>query len=348
MIRLRFSATLFGAASLATLAVAGAAAATPNLITNPNFNAGISDWSGDPGTLAWSAGDHSLRVTNLSAPSLTTLAAAQQCITGIDDGSAYTLKADAFVPSGQKRHGGAHARIYWYAGATCNGAVLGSPFASAFITSFDSWIQSKDSFVAPAGAKSASIALGVQQYKADPGEDPTKHFTAKWDSVWFAKNEIVLDPPVTKTPSPTTTPPIIVIDPTGTPSPTKTPPIIVIDPTGTPTPTKTPPIIVVDPTGTSTPSPTGTPDNQQTAEPTETGTSTPEATPSQPHEPQVATTPNAPVSTHDNPLPPGTGSGASGDGGSDSMAMFDLFAAALGIVALGGLALAVAQVKRRD
>lgn len=345
MIRLRLAATLFGAASLATLAVAGAAAATPNLITNGNFNAGINDWSvwsGVPGSLSWNASDHSLSVTNTSAPTLTTLASAQQCVTGIDDGNAYTLKADAFVPSGQKRHGGAHARIYWYAGTSCNGAVLSAPFASTFITTFDTWIQSKDTFVAPSGAKSANILLGVEQYKADPGEDPTKHFTAKWDNVWFAKNEIVLDPPVTMTPTPT-----------------KTPPIIVIDPTGTATPTKTPPIIVVNPTETATPSPTGTPedqpsDDQQTDEPTDGGTTTPTNTPNdtpsdeQTQLPQVQNTPNVPASTNDSPLPPSTGSGAHGDNGAHGMPMFDLFAAALGIVALGGLALAVAQVKRRD
>lgn len=341
MIRLRLAATLFAAASLATLAVAGAAAATPNLVTNGNFNAGVNDWSiwsGVPGSLSWNAADHSLSVTNTSPPTLTTLASAQQCITGIDDGNAYTLTANAFVPSGQKRHGGAHARIYWYAGASCNGAVLSSPFASTFITSFDSWIQSKDSFVAPAGAKSANILLGVQQYKAGPGEDPAKHFTARWDSVSFVKNEIILDPPVTKTPSPTTTPPIIVIDPTGTPTntPASTPTVIVVNPTTTTTTTPTP-------------APTETPDNQQTDDPTDT-TSTPTGTPDggPTQQPQVQNTPNVPLGTNDTPLPPSTGSGAYGNGSSTGMPMFDLFAAALGLVALGGLALAVAQVKRQD
>ena len=315
----RRAATILGATALAALAVGGASASGPNLLSNGSFDSGASGWSpwgGVPASLAWNAGDHSLSVTNMSAPTITSLASAQQCV-ATGPGQAYTLSAQAFIPSGQKRHGGAHARLYWYAGPNCTGALLSSPFASSFITQFDTWVTSQDVFVAPASAKSVNVLLGVEQYKADPGEDPNTHFTAKWDNASLSINAVLGDPPLPGTPTATATPPVVIAPPRSTP------------------PAMTP-VIGTNPTTTATP--TSTPTKQP---PTVTSTSTPQQT----EQPQVNSTPGAPSATNV-PLPPKTGSGAAANG--TGSRLFDLFAGALGLVALGGLALATGQLMRRD
>ncbi|MCZ2111485.1 MAG: hypothetical protein LC118_18295 [Dehalococcoidia bacterium] len=366
MIRLRLAASILGAASLATLAVTGASAANPNLITNGDFTTGIGGWSlraGVPGSLGWSLSDHSLVIVNNSAPGETTLASAQQCVTAIDDGRSYTLEADAFVASGQQRSGGAHARVFWYAGDSCNGSVLGSPFASTFITAFNTWTHTNDTFTAPAGAKSASILLGVQQNEAGAGEDPAAHFKAKWDNVSFRKNLILLAPPIATIPPLAgidppivKTPPTIVINPPviKTPLPVKTPPTIVSDPpaTTTPGPIKVPPTVIVNPAGTATPSPASTPGGPAT---TEHQSDEPAAQPAAPVQTPADSTgsgatqpPHAPASLGGNLLPPDTGSDVADGGPASAIPLFSVVAGALALTALAGLVLAVVQVKRRN
>ncbi len=353
MIRLRLAASILGAASLATLAVTGASAANPNLITNGDFTTGIGGWSlraGVPGSLGWSLSDHSLVIVNNSAPGQTTLASAQQCVTAIDDGRSYTLEDDAFVASGQQRSGGAHARVFWYAGDSCNGSVLGSPFASTFVTAFNTWTHTNDTFTAPAGAKSASILLGVQQNEAGAGEDPAAHFKAKWDNVSFRKNLILLAPPIA------TIPPLAGIDPPiiQTPPPVKTPPTIVSDPpaTTTPGPIKAPPTVIVNPAGTATPSPASTPGGPAT---TEHQSDEPAAQPAAPVQTPADSTgsgatqpPHAPASPGGNLLPPDTGSDVADGGPASAIPLFSVVAGALALTALAGLVLAVVQVKRRN
>jgi Carbohydrate binding domain len=325
------------AAIPAALMVLGANAAT-NLLTNPNFDTNTSGWTikaGWPtGTMAWDAG--TLKLTNTMDPTVTSATAATECIDGITPGTAYTLKADAMVPSGQKRHGGAQTRIFWYQGAGCTGAVLTTPQGSTFVITLDKWVTSKDDFVAPATAKSGQVMLMTEMYKADVGEDATAHFYAKWDNASFTVAPVA-------TPTPASTP---TKTPTSVPTTTTTPPTA----TGTP-------VIPQIPGDTRPADDTDVPadqgSNDATAGQQPGATSTPEQVPGNPGSGEIVNTlgdtntvtPVIAKHSGESPLAPSTGSGQHGQpGGLIDWRIFLL--GMLALVAVSGLVVTVGSVVR--
>jgi len=329
MLRLRTLGLLAASTALPAIILGSAAAAGPNLITNGNFSAGASGWSawgGVPGTIAANP-DQTLSVMNLSGPTITSMAGAVQCVGGVTPGTAYTLKADAFVPAGQQRHGGAETRLFWHSGASCSGPLLTSPFGSQFVTTTDAWVPTQTTFVAPAGTASVLVMLATHQYAADPGENPAAHLVTKWDNVSFAGPGVVIDTPPVLPPT-VTVPGLPTIPPGITP---------VVPPTATAaTPSNTP---------SQTATPTGTPPTTTTVTQQPVLTATP-TLPSATENPVTVSTPEAPLPRTDAPLPPNTGSGNLA--GRGALPGFEILLAAIGLVALGGLILSTASAVKKQ
>jgi hypothetical protein len=181
--------SVLGVATVGLL-VGAAAAGAQNLATNGGFAVadGIDGWSVVPTpylTAEWSALDHandagsgSLLGTN-TAPGTANLAIVS-CVDSIADGVPYQFSGFARVSSGQDATGSAHLYFYWYDNPSCAGTQTAVE-DTAYVTGGDSWIyMSTHAVVAPAGTKSAWLALDVSKSSATAGT-----FLASFDDLDF-------------------------------------------------------------------------------------------------------------------------------------------------------------------
>lgn len=315
------------AAVVAAASIAGiASAAGPNLLSNPNFDSGVSNWQANvspSSTIAWD-GPGFAKVTNTSNLNTATHGIASQCVTGIAAGHNYGFHADSYIPSGQGRDGSAGTRVFWYQGAACDGVNISAPQGAVWNFSLDSWKNVGGSFAAPAGAQSAKVMIIASKSAPSGQQNVSAPFVAHFDNVVFQDETVPQGVPLEDTgdkpigqPKPSDAPPPVIAIPE---MPQLPPPPVVTPTPEAPKPTKT-----VEPSTPKTPFPVAV---QETPKPSQ---------------PAPSETPEAPAVEQEAPLPPSTGNAI---GNPADLGFLRLVVGAMAVI-LGGAFIAAGISLRR-
>jgi hypothetical protein len=216
--------------------------AAPNLLTNPDFDGGIADWTPFSNT-AWDW------IASEDSGGSPTSGALEIRVTteGPFSGGGVQCVAATQKPAGTS---GSFSLVY-FDDAACTGNQIGGDGVGGWSTPDDLWHSTSGAFTTPAGTVSVWFYINIG------GTDPvgTDQSNVLYDNVDFSLQDGTPTPTATETE-------------TATPTETNTP--------GGPTVTSTP-AATATPTPTSTPSPTltATPTATNTQTPTSVATSTP-------------------------------------------------------------------------
>jgi hypothetical protein len=160
------------AATAALLALPFAAAASgQNLAANPEFDVNVDGWGEFPDpslTVDWSAldrnanpGSGSLR--GLNSDSNAANLGVVSCVDSISEGESYQYSAFLRLPAGQSGSGDISLALYWYDGFACSGGALVGGFSNAVGAANQWFYVAVDPAVAPSGAVSAVLAVGINK-----------------------------------------------------------------------------------------------------------------------------------------------------------------------------------------
>jgi len=170
--------TVVGA--ILVVSTAGSAAAQ-NLVANGDFTADILDWQNLDATKQWSEFDPfadplsgSLRISHTGNGGTEFV---NQCV-AIEAGATYGFEFWSYA-LGPETNGVSEARLRWYMGASCGGAILESLIRQS--SEQGVWTRASDVVAAPANAGSASIVLGARKF----GEGATPELLVHFDAVYL-------------------------------------------------------------------------------------------------------------------------------------------------------------------
>jgi len=180
--------------TLGLLAFAGVSPATyagaQNLVADGGFAAGLEAWHHDPndnGTSAWSSDDASgspssgsALLTSTHATNGVLVSLLEQCVP-VAAGQSYTLSHKSKFADGETTTGWAETVVTWFGGPICTNRVGANSILTSKTTS-GVWTTTSDTFIAPAGAISAFVEVGID--KIEPGST----LTAAVDDVTFGRS----------------------------------------------------------------------------------------------------------------------------------------------------------------
>jgi hypothetical protein len=154
--------------ALLALSVASApgAAASTNLLTNPEFDTNTSGWQGPWIPTDASGNPHSGAVRIVGSPGFGTYVS--QCAPAAA-GASYVAGGSAWIDSGLGAGDFAEVSLGFYASTDCTGSTLafGGP---ALTSTTGSWTALALTAVAPALARSARVFLALNNSAASPGD----------------------------------------------------------------------------------------------------------------------------------------------------------------------------------
>lgn len=189
----RWPLGLLGLATLIALAVAVAAAANPNIVSNGKFDSDTAGWSTDGGTIAWDADDAngdpasgSLRLMNDLPYPYDNTAYAVQCVDIAAPGTNFELRGQIRVPAGQDRLLAAFLWAIAYPEPACGGVSLAQSWITVD-TNIPAWTTFSDTGEMQPGSRSVKVILAVTKRAPGPGETATDPVIAYFDSVFFGE-----------------------------------------------------------------------------------------------------------------------------------------------------------------
>lgn len=173
----------------------GSAALGQNLLTNGKFDTDLAGWEvandGIHVLTVWQAADAagqsdsgSAAIANLELFGEAPVVGLAQCVS-VTAGLGYDVRASLRLPSGQAAFGQAEVRLFWYSSFGCSG-FLQEDFALR--QGSGGWAFREATFVAPEGARSVRVNLGVFK------EDPKVELEAHVDDLFFGRQGTT-DPP---------------------------------------------------------------------------------------------------------------------------------------------------------
>lgn len=179
--------TVVGVTIVGILIASAAGVESQNLIANADFDSDVSGWNplGASLTIEWSASDYngdpssgSLLGTNTAAPAANL--AIDQCVESISPGESYRFAGWVKAPSGQTSTGIVQMFWYWRGSPSCGGTQTLAQ-STSWVSDVDEWTYlSTNTEIAPEGAVSVQVVLGIYKTSAVPGT-----FQAYYDGVDF-------------------------------------------------------------------------------------------------------------------------------------------------------------------
>jgi hypothetical protein len=175
--------------TLSVLVWTGASALlAQNLVSDGGFATSLDAWHHDPndnGTSAWSdqdasgsASSGSALLTSTHATTGVLVSLMDQCVP-VAAGQTYALSANVRFSEGETTTGWAETVIYWESGPICNTYISGNALLTD-VGSRGTWISDSDTFIAPSGATSAFVHLGIDKLEAGGV------LSARFDNIVFA------------------------------------------------------------------------------------------------------------------------------------------------------------------
>ena len=178
-------------ACLALLLASARTASAQNLLTNPNFDTDLSNWSivivtaTFDGT-AGSPSPGSARWTDTVGSNLTVFSGVGQCV-AVTPGNTYDFGGQLLL-SGAPVGGGVRVALALYGTPTCTApSAQGNDFSASLVTTTGSWQPSTGQFTVPAGT------FGIRLMGGETTGPTAGDFTVNLDSAFFALSTL---PPV--------------------------------------------------------------------------------------------------------------------------------------------------------